>query len=57
MHIAFTNSCPENLLESLSKQTKLATRIMSFVEANIDFKIFTDNVFLVNPIPDTQQSQ
>ena len=36
---------------------KLVSRIMSFVEANIDFEVFTDNIFTVSSIPDTNLAQ
>ena len=47
VHLAFTHSCPDSELEKLSMHPKLATKVMSFVEANVDFEVFMDNVFTV----------
>ena len=47
-HIAFTSNCPDNLMEDISMSEKLVKRTMSFYEANIDFHVYTDNVFVIN---------
>ena len=31
---------------------KLVKRTMSFMEANIDYQIYMDNIFTINPKPD-----
>ena len=45
MHVVFTGPCPDDLLESISETPKLAERIMTVLEANVDFQLFEDNVF------------
>ena len=42
-----TSSCPDSLFEKLSMHRKLASKVQSFVEANIDFEVFMDNIFTV----------
>ena len=48
MHVVFTGPCPDYLLESISETPKLAERIMTVLEANVDFQLFEDNVFTTN---------
>lgn len=50
VHIVFTSTCPDSELEKIAQNVKLAQKVMSFVEANIDFQIYMDNIFLVSPI-------
>ena len=48
VHIVFTGPCPDDLLESLCDAPKLAERVMTVIEANVDFQCFEDNVFTSN---------
>ena len=48
VHIVFTSTCPDSELEKIAQNVKLAQKVMSFVEANIDFQIYMDNIFLVS---------
>ena len=47
VHIVFTGPCPDTLLEMLCDAPKLAERVTSIFEANVDFEVFADNVFLL----------
>lgn len=47
VHIVFTGPCPNDLIARFCDAPKLAERIMSIFEANIDFEVFEDNVFLL----------
>ena len=47
VHLVFTGPCSDDLLELLCDAPKLAERVMSIYEANIDFEVFADNVFLL----------
>ena len=49
-HIVFTSSCSESLLENISMNEKLVSRTQSFIEANIDFQVFFDNIFTVSTL-------
>ena len=45
VHVVFSGPCPDSLLESLCDSPKLAERITTVLEANVDFALFEDNVF------------
>ena len=47
VHIVFTGPCSDDLMERFCEAPKLAERVMSMFEANIDFEVFEDNVFLL----------
>ena len=51
VHLAFCGPCPDKVLSLITQAPKLASRIASLFEANLDFSIFTDNVFLAKPLP------
>ena len=48
MHIVFTGSCPDSLLEDISLNPKLVGRTVTFLEANVDFTVVMDNIFTVS---------
>ena len=56
-HLVFTSSCPESLLEDIAQNPKLTAKTMTFLEANVDFQIFTDNIFLVSAKVDQQPNE
>lgn len=52
VHLCFVKPCNEFQLNVLAKTRKLASKVLTVLEANADFLTFTDNVFLVNPKPE-----
>jgi len=54
--LVFTSPCPESLLDEISANLKLAQKTMTFLEANIDFQIYMDNIFLVNTASELQKT-
>ena len=45
VHLYFTSHVSEELMKAISQRKKLAPRILSFHEINLDFYLFNDNVF------------
>ena len=48
VHLVFTKTCPDSLVEELAMNEKLSQKMMTFTEANVDFQVYMDNVFLLN---------
>ena len=47
VHLCFLTQVPDNLLQTLARCTKLVNKTKSFVEVNLDFKVWQDNIFKV----------
>ena len=48
VHLVFTRTCPDSLVEHIAMNSKLSQKIMTFTEANVDNQIYMDNIFLIN---------
>ena len=57
VHIVFTGPCSDELIDSLCEAPKLAERVMSIFEANIDFEVFEDNIFLLKSKQVTEENK
>lgn len=45
MHLCFLTQVPDESLQELAKCSKLASKVRTLVEVNLDFKVWQDNVF------------
>jgi hypothetical protein len=51
VHLCFCGPCDPFIMEKIKLAPKLVQRLYSFLEVNIDFTVFTDNIFLARIAP------
>jgi hypothetical protein len=47
VHLCFLTQVPDACLQTLAKCQKLANKVRTLVEVNLDFKVWQDNIFKV----------